>query len=227
MKFTYYGHSCFALEIKGKQVLFDPFITGNELAGSIRANEVPADYILVSHGHGDHMGDLISIANRTQALCISNFEIVTWAMQQGIKNVHPMNHGGKAVFDFGTVKYVNAVHSSLLPDGTNGGNPGGFVLKTSEGNVYFAGDTALHMDMQLIRKFCKIDLAVLPVGDNFTMGYEDALLAAEMVQCRNVVGVHFDTFGYIKINHSKAQKYFSDAGYKLTLPAVGDTFEVK
>lgn len=226
MKFTYYGHSCFSLEIKGKHLLFDPFVTGNELAKDIQVHEIPADYILVSHGHGDHVGDLEAIAKRTQATCISNFEIVNWISQQGIQHVHPMNHGGKFTFDFGTVKYVNAVHSSILPDGTNGGNPGGFVLQTSAGNVYFAGDTALHMDMQLIPKSTKLDVAILPIGDNFTMGYEDALLAAEMVQCRKVVGVHFDTFGYIKIDHAKAKKHFADAGYELILPTIGEVLDI-
>lgn len=222
MNFTYYGQSCFKIEVAGKHLLFDPFITGNELAKDIDVDNIKADYILVSHGHGDHVGDLIRIAKRTDATVISNFEITEWCGQQGISNVHPLNHGGKRDFEFGSVKYVNAIHSSVLPDGTYGGNPGGFVITTAEGNFYYSGDTALTMDMQLIPRFAKLDVAILPVGDNFTMGAEDAVMAAEFIQCKKIIGVHFDTFGYIKIDHEKTKKVFQNAGLDFILPKIGE-----
>jgi len=169
MKVTYYGHSCFAVEVNRRTVLFDPFITPNELARSIDVNKVAADFILISHGHQDHLSDAAAIAKRTGATLISNFEIVTWFGKQGIQKAHPMNHGGAFAFDFGRVKFVNAVHSSTLPDGASGGNPGGFVVETSEGNFYYSGDTALTMDMKLIGESTRLKFAALCIGDNFTM----------------------------------------------------------
>ena len=138
MKFTYYGHSCFSIKLSGKNLLFDPFITPNEMAKGIDIDSIQADYILLSHGHFDHIADAEAIAKRTGAIIISNYEIVTWYGEKGIKG-HPLNHGGKWNFDFGTVRYVNAVHSSVLPDGTYGGNPGGFVINGEDGCFYFAG----------------------------------------------------------------------------------------
>ena len=226
MRFTYYGQSCFGVEISGKKILFDPFVTGNPLATAIDVNSIEADYILVSHGHGDHTGDLISIATRTNATVVSAYEITEWAGSKGVKNAHPMNFGGKKQFDFGTVKYVPATHSSVLPDGTYGGNPGGFVVTSKEGNFYYAGDTSLMMDMQLIPRYAKLDFAILPVGDNFTMGVEDAVIAAEFIQCGKIVGVHFDTFPYIKIDHETSIKQFKDAGLELILPEIGKTIDL-
>ena len=150
MEITFYGHACFSVKIKDKYILFDPFISPNELAKDINIDSIQADYILLSHGHEDHVADVERIAKKTNAKIVSNFEIVTWFGNKGIENAHPMNHGGSWDFDFGKVKYVNAVHSSTLPDGSSGGNPGGFVIESEEGNFYFAGDTALHMDMKLI-----------------------------------------------------------------------------
>jgi L-ascorbate metabolism protein UlaG (beta-lactamase superfamily) len=210
----------------GKNILFDPFITGNPLAKAIDVHSVPADYILVSHGHGDHTADLVSIAQRTGATVVSNFEIIGWLANQGIQGCHPLNQGGKRAFDFGTVKYVNAIHSSSFSDGSYAGNPGGFVVSGEDGTFYYSGDTALTMDMQLIPRFFKLDFAVLPVGDNFTMGYEEALMAAEMVGCKKVIGVHYDTFEVIKLDKQKAQDHFADAGYTLLLPGIGETITV-
>jgi len=226
MKLTYYGHACFSVQIKGKHILFDPFITGNPLAQAIDVNQIPADYILVSHGHQDHTLDLISIAKRTGAKVVSNFEIIGWLGKQGISNGHPVNHGGKWTFDFGTVKYVNAIHSSSFADGSYAGNPGGFIISSEEGVFYYSGDTALTMDMQLIPRFFKLDFAVMPVGDDFTMGYEEALMAAEMVQCKRVVGVHYDTFDLIRLDKQRAQDHFTKAGYELLLPGIGETISV-
>lgn len=226
MNFTFYGQSCFSLEIGGKHILFDPFITGNPLAKDIDVNTIQADYILVSHGHGDHVADLITIAKRTGATVVSAFEITEWCGKQGVQNVHPLNLGGQWKFDFGTVKYVTAIHSSVLPDGTYGGNPGGFLITTDEGNFYYSGDTALTMDMQLIPRFARLDFAILPIGDNFTMGADDAIIAAEFIQCKKIVGVHFDTFGYIKIDHELTRNKFSAAGLELTLPEIGKTISI-
>lgn len=227
MKLTYYGHACFLLETQGKRILFDPFISPNELASSIDVDSIEADYILISHGHADHVADAEAIAERTGAMIVSNYEIVTWYEQKGFKNLWPMNHGGTKSFDFGKVKYVNAVHSSVLPDGTYGGNPGGFVIQNSEGCLYFAGDTALTMDMELLGRYLDIDWAILPIGDNFTMGVEDAVICSDMVKCDKIIGMHFDTFPFIKIDHEEAEKTFTAAKKNLQLLNIGETSELK
>ncbi len=223
MKFTFYGHACFGIETGGKNLLFDPFITGNELAkGVVDPQTIPADYILASHGHGDHVGDLIDIAKRTGAKVIGAYEIASWAEKNGVQNVHPMNFGPYN-FEFGKLRFVPAWHSSCLPDGSYGGNPGGFVLQLPEGNFYYSGDTCLMLDMQLIPKYAKLDFAILPIGGNFTMDAGDALMAAEFIECDKIIGIHFDTFGYIKIDHEAAKKKFRDAGKELILPKIGET----
>ncbi|AWO00392.1 metal-dependent hydrolase [Chitinophaga alhagiae] len=226
MKFTYYGHSSFAVEVKGKKIVFDPFITHNELARSIDVDRIAADYIFVSHGHSDHVGDLMALAKRTGATVVGAFELVEWVRKQGHEQIHPMNTGGQWAFDFGTVKCVVAHHSSGLPDGSYGGNPLGFIFTTDEGTFYFAGDTALTFDMELIPRWAKLDFAVLPIGDNFTMGVEDAIIAAEFIECGRIVGVHYDTFGYIKINKADATRKFEAAGLSLLLPAIGETINI-
>ena len=226
MQFTYYGHSCFAVQIKGKNMLFDPFITPNTLAADIDINKIQADYIFLSHGHEDHIADCISIAGRTGAKVICSFEIHVWLNNQGITNTHPMNTGGKWAFDFGTVKCVVAQHSSGLPDGSYGGNPMGFVFTTRDGNFYYSGDTALTLDMQLVPQYTTLNFAVLPIGDNFTMGIDDAIQAARFIQCSQIIGVHYDTFGYIKIDHTNAKQAFADQEIKLHLLAVGETIDI-
>lgn len=225
MNFTFYGHSCFMVEVGGKKLLFDPFITPNELAKDIDVNSIEADYILLSHGHGDHVADLATIAKRTGAKVIGMYETITWAQNQGIENVHPMNYG-PFDFEFGNARMVPAWHSSGLPDGSYGGNSAGWLLKTAEGNFYFAGDTCLSMEMQLIPRYAKLDFAILPIGGNFTMNVEDAVIAADFIQCKKIIGVHYDTFGYIKIDHEQAQKQFSSAGLSLTLPDIGETISL-
>lgn len=226
MKFIYYGHSCFSLSANGKVLLFDPFISGNPLAKHISVSSIECDYIFISHGHEDHIADAVSIANRTRAQVVSNFEIVTWLNGKGISNTHPMNIGGHWFFDFGKVKCVNAIHSSSLPDGSNGGNPMGFLLETKDGNVYYSGDTALTYDMKLIGDYKKIDVALLPVGGNFTMGIDNALIASDFVKCEKIIGLHFDTFGYIRIDHREATEKFIAAGKELILPEIGKSIEL-
>ena len=223
MKFTYYGHSCFSVTVGKKHLLFDPFISGNELAKDINLATIEADYILQSHGHVDHIADCVTLAQATGAKVVCSWEIHEWLNKKGVSNTHPMNTGG--AWDFGDfrVKCVVAQHSSGLPDGQYGGNPMGFIIYTHDKTFYYSGDTALTLDMQLIPKWAKLNFAVLPIGDNFTMGYEDALEAAKMIACKQIIGVHYDTFGYIKIDHQKAKQVFTDAGFDLQLIKIGNS----
>jgi L-ascorbate metabolism protein UlaG (beta-lactamase superfamily) len=223
MKLTYYGHSCFLVETAGKKLLFDPFISPNELAKDISISNIEADYILLSHGHVDHIADCVAIAQATGAKVVCNWEIYEWLGKKGVSNTHPMNTGGKWNFETFTVKCTVAQHSSGLPDGSYGGNPMGFIITSSEGSFYYSGDTALTMDMQLIPRWAKLNFAVLPIGDNFTMDCEDAAEAARMINCKTVVGVHYDTFWFIKIDHSKAKETFENTGCQLLLPGIGQT----
>lgn len=223
---TFYGHSCFSVKLGGKTILFDPFISPNPLAKDIDIDSIEVDYVLISHGHEDHVADALSILQRTGAKLIANFEIVTWFGEKGITNAHPLNHGGKVNLPFGTVKFVNAVHSSVLPDGSYGGNPGGFVIESKETNFYFSGDTALTYDMKLLGELHRLDWAVLCVGDNFTMGYKDASICAQWIGVDTVIGTHFDSFPYIEIDHTAAQKTFTNKGMTLHLPNVGDSLSL-
>lgn len=225
MKITYLGHAGLSIEVAGKNLIVDPFISPNPLAKDIDIEVLEADYILITHAHQDHIVDVDAIAKRTGAKIISNFEIVTHYGNLGFEG-HPMNHGGSWQFEFGRVTYTNAIHTSSFPDGSYGGQPGGFLLETGEGNVYVAGDTALTFDMKLIPMQCKLDFAVLPIGDNFTMGYESAVIAAEFIECDKIMGYHYDTFGYIEIDHGKAKNAFSTAGKELILLPIGDSVEV-
>ena len=227
MELTYYGHSCFSVVVNGNKLLFDPFITHNELAKNINPDKIEADYILQSHGHVDHIADCISIAKRTGAKVIASWEIHSWLNSQGITNTHPMNTGGKWNFGDFIVKCVVAQHSSGLPDGSYGGNPLGFLVMSTSGNFYYSGDTALTLDMQLIPNWTSLDFAVLPIGDNFTMDATDASVCAGMVKCKRVVGVHYDTFGFIKIDHQKSKDIFARSGAELLLPKIGETISLK
>lgn len=224
MNITFYGHSTFFIEWNGKKMIIDPFISGNAKASSIDINSIEVDYILVSHGHQDHILDVEAIAkNNPDAILISNYEIVSHFGKKGIKG-HPLNHGGKVNVDFGTIKYVNAIHTSSFPDGSYAGNPGGFVIWDDNSCIYFAGDTAVTMDMKLIPLSCPpLDLAILPIGDNFTMGLDDAIIASDLVNCEKVIGCHFDTFPPIEINHEEAKQKFQSQSKELTLLNVGDS----
>ena len=224
MQITYYGHSCFLLENEGIKLLFDPFITPNDLAKNIDIDAIRADYILLTHGHQDHVADVEQIWKKNKnATVISNFEVVSWFQSRGIEKAHPMNHGGRKKWDWGSVKMVNAVHSSSLPDGSYGGNPAGFVIEWGNTTFYFAGDTALTLDMKLIAEEFKIDFAVLPIGDNFTMGIEDALKAADFVGTKNIIGMHYDTFPYIAIDQKHVHTLAAKAQKELKLLEIGET----
>ncbi len=227
MEITYYGHSCFSIDVNNKTLLFDPYISGNPLAKHIDLKKIKADYILLSHGHDDHIGDAIELARQTNATVIAVYEITAWIMNHGITKTHAMNIGGHWIFDFGKVKCVNAVHSSSLPDGSYGGNAMGFLIETPAGNFYYAGDTALHYDMKLIGDYKKIDFAFLPLGNNFTMGVDNAVIASDYIRCDHVIGMHFDTFDMIKIDHSDARKKFEFAGKELTLMKIGETINLR
>jgi L-ascorbate metabolism protein UlaG (beta-lactamase superfamily) len=222
MQLHYYGHSCFSLELNGKHLLFDPFISGNPIATNIDIHSVAADYIFVSHGHADHIADCVAIAQRTGALVVASWEVVEWLKKQGLSNLHPVNTGGKLqVGDF-NLKFVVAQHSSSMSDGTYGGNPLGCIVRTDEGSVYYSGDTALTLDMQLVPGWApNLLAALLPIGDNFTMDVEDAIEASNMIDCHRVIGLHYDTFGYIKIDHTAAIDTFALAGKELILLPIG------
>ncbi len=195
-KFTWYGHAASGIETDGRKLVIDPFLSENP-AASVSPGTVEADFILVSHGHGDHVSDVVPIAKRTGALVISNFEIATWCEQQGIKNVHAQHIGGGHRHPFGYLKLTLALHGSALPDGSDGGNPCGFLLTANDGKkVYLAQDTGLFGDMRLIGEE-GVDLAVLPIGDNYTMGPDDALRAVKLIQPKVVIPIHYNTWELI------------------------------
>jgi L-ascorbate metabolism protein UlaG (beta-lactamase superfamily) len=226
MKITCYGHACFAAQTANRTLLFDPFISGNSLAKHIDLNRVQADYILISHGHEDHIADAVSIAKRTGATVIANFEITLWLGRQGYSKTHALNHGGGYGFEFGRVKLVNAIHSSSLPDGAYGGNPGGFVVESKEGNFYYSGDTALTSDMKLIGETTDLNFAALCIGDNFTMGVQDAIRAADFLRCSRILGLHYNTFPPIQIDEAAAVGQFKAAKKELFLLAPGESREL-
>jgi L-ascorbate metabolism protein UlaG (beta-lactamase superfamily) len=189
------GHAAMALETAGQHLLIDPFLTDNP-AAAIKPSEAKADFILVSHGHGDHVGDTIAIAERTGATVICNYEIASWMQKQGVK-AHGQQHGGGFNYPFGRVKLTLAFHGSMLPDGSNGGNPCGFLIYLKDGKkIYHAADTGLFGDMRLIGEE-GIDLAVLPIGDNFTMGPDDSLRAIKLIEPKKVMPIHYNTWPLI------------------------------
>ena len=222
MKTTFYGHASFEIETGGKKLLFDPFISPNPLAKAIDINSLKPDYILISHGHGDHIADLEVIQKNSGAKVICIAEIAGWLGSKGIDNTHGMNIGGGFDFDFGRVKMVYALHSSSMPDGSYGGVPAGFVLYIEGKKIYYAGDTALTMDMKLLADE-KLDWAYLPIGDNYTMGVDDAIKATDFINCKNVIGMHYDTFPVIKINKEEVAEKFLKAGIDLKMPAIGES----
>ncbi|MCC4213979.1 metal-dependent hydrolase [Leeuwenhoekiella parthenopeia] len=223
MKITFYGQNCFAIETDEVKILTDPFITGNDLAkDKVDIKTLNPDYIFLTHAHQDHTLDAEAIAKQSGATIVSNFEIANHYEEKGIE-VHPMNHGGSWAFPFGKVKYVNAIHTSSFPDGSYGGQPGGFVFSIAGKTIYMAGDTALTMDMKLIPMEFDLDLAILPIGDNFTMGIADAVRASDFIECDKILGCHYDTFGYIEIDHEEAKKAFKAVEKDLTLLEIGNS----
>ncbi|PQV47829.1 L-ascorbate metabolism protein UlaG (beta-lactamase superfamily) [Jejuia pallidilutea] len=225
MKITFYGHASLGIQINDINILVDPFISANPKAAHIDISALKGDFILVTHAHQDHIVDVEAIAKRTGATVVSNYEIATHYENLGLET-HPMNHGGTWDFEFGSVKYVNAIHTSSFPDGSYGGQPGGFVIEGEHKNIYIAGDTALTYDMKLIPLQTKLDLAILPIGDNFTMGIDDAIIASDFVECDKVLGYHYDTFGYIEIDHEVAKRKFFEKNKDLMLLDIGGSLEL-
>ena len=227
MKLTYYGHACFSVQIGNRVLMFDPFISPNPLAKDIDVNAIHADYILISHGHNDHVADALEIARRCNATIVCNFEVMGWFNKLGYNKCHPMNKGGNWSFPEFKVKMTHAVHSSGMPDGSYGGSSSGFIIYGDDKQFYYSGDTGLTTDMKLIPQYwATLDFALLPVGDNFTMGVGDAIIAAGFIECKKIIGVHYDTFGYIEINHETAKQQFANAGLQLLLPKIGETIDL-
>ncbi len=223
MHLTYYGHSCFLLESGGSRVLFDPFIRPNPLAQDVEVDKIEADYIFLSHGHADHVADVQEIAERTGAELLGMVETVEWFGAKGLKASYGLNLGGTAKLPFGTVKLVAAAHSNSLPDGSYGGLAAGFVIEAEGKTFYFAGDTALTYDMKLIGERYQLDFAILPIGDHYTMGIDDALVAAEWSGASKIIGMHYDTFPPIAIDRAEAQAKATQAGKELVLLNIGQT----
>ncbi len=221
----WYGHACFLIDTGETKLLIDPFLTDNPQA-PVKADQVEADFILVSHGHGDHLGDAVEIAKRTGATTISNYEIQTWLASQGVQNAHPLHIGGGFNFPWGRVKLTIAHHGSALPDGSYGGNPCGFLIYVQDRKIYHACDTGLFYDMKLIGEE-GIDLAILPIGDNFTMGPDDALRAVKLIEPKKVVPIHYNTFDVIKQDPNKwAERVRKETASEAIVMNPGDTIEI-
>jgi L-ascorbate metabolism protein UlaG (beta-lactamase superfamily) len=225
IKLTWYGHACFLIDIDGTKLITDPFLSGNPLA-PVRSEDVHPDFILVSHGHGDHVGDAVALAGQTGATVISNFEIHNWLAGQGVEKLHPQHIGGAFTFPWGKLKLTIAHHGSSMPDGTYGGNPAGFLLSIQGKKIYHACDTGLFYDMKLIGEE-GIDLAILPIGDNFTMGPDDALRAVKLLEPKQVVPIHYDTFDVIRQDpHAFARRVQQETSAEATVMKPGDTLEL-
>ncbi len=227
MKLTYWGHAAAIVETQSHKIVFDPFLTGNPLA-TVKADEVECDYIILTHGHNDHFGDTIEIAKANDATVISNFEIASFCEKKGCK-AHPMHLGGAWNFDFGRVKLTIAHHGSSYQDGDEMiymGNPAGVLLTSGEKTLYHAGDTALFYDMKLIGEMNEIDLALLPIGDNFTMGIDDAVKAVEFLKPKVTVPIHYDTFGFIEVDAEEFVQKVSASGGQAKILKPGEKYNL-
>jgi len=224
VKLSYHGHSCVELESEGHRIIIDPFLSGNCHA-RVKPSDISVEAVLVTHGHGDHMGDAIEIAKKNDCPVVCNFEISNWLAEKGIKT-HPMHIGGSHGFTWGKVKLTPALHGSVLPDGTYGGNPVGFLVFMGGKCVYHAGDTGIMSDMQLYGRLNPIDLALLPMGDNFTMGVDDAVEAAALLGAKQAMPMHFDTFPVIAANPQEFLRKVEARGIRGRSCMPGDTIEV-
>ena len=225
MKVTYLGHACFLVEVNQKKLLFDPYISPNVLAQKIDIGTIRADYILLSHGHYDHVADVEQIYHNHPATLVANLEMVNWYKKRGITQSLSVNPGGKRSLDFGTIKAVYEPHASSMPDGSYAGSAMGFVIQSSDKAFYFAGDTALHQDMKQIGIFYDLDVAILPIGGTLTMDIEEALYAADYVGVKKIIGMHYDSFPDIEIDHAQVKHMAEERGKMLTLMEIGQTLE--
>ncbi|MBE2237892.1 MAG: metal-dependent hydrolase [Caldilineaceae bacterium] len=227
LKITWFGHSTFSIDADDAKIVVDPFLKPHSPVASLTAEQVTADFILVTHGHGDHVADLVALAQHTGAQVICNFEIAEWLGKQGVDKTHGMNTGGAHTFPFGRVKLTIAHHSSVLPDGTYAGNPYGFLINFNDGcDLYIAGDTALTYDMKLIGEVGGVDLAILPIGDYFTMGPDDAVVAAQWVKAKHVIPCHYNTFPPIQVDAAAfARRLAREAGIDCTVLAIDEAVE--
>lgn len=226
--FTYYGHSTFGIDASGTRIIVDPFFAPNSPVAPVSADKIECDVMLLTHGHGDHVADAVSIAKRTGCQVIGNFEVCNWLAAKGVEKTHGMNPGGGYNFPFGRVKMTIAHHSSSMPDGSYGGVPGGFLINFNDGtDVYLAGDTALTYDMRLIGEAGGVDVAALPIGDNFTMGPEDAVTAAQFVGAKKVIPIHYNTWPPIAQDaQAFARALEMEAGIECVVMKPGDTTEI-
>lgn len=223
---TFLGHSAWRIQHETHDILIDPFITGNPLS-PVTADELSPTHILLTHGHGDHVGDTVEIAKRSGAQVIAVFEVINWLEKQGLGNLHPMSIGGGNRFDFGTLKLTPAWHGSALPDGSYGGDPAGLLLTIDSRVIYHAGDTALFSDMKLIARRAPIDVALLPIGDNFTMGIDDAALAVEFLEPRLAIPMHYNTFAPITVDPEEFRSKVEAKGHKALILNPGESYELK
>jgi len=225
MEIKYLSHSCFEFNSNGKRLLTDPFLTDNPKA-KISPEDLNPDYIILTHGHSDHVADAEGIAIRTGCLLIGVFEVMQWYQKKGIENVHGLNFGGKLHLDGYSLKYLQAHHSSSMPDGSYGGNPGSFIIDDGEVKIFFAGDTSLHYDLKMFGEVYKPDISILPIGGNYTMDIDDAIIAAQYLGTNKVIGCHYDTMPVIEINHDNAISAFTSAGISLELIEIGGSLTV-
>ncbi|MGK6349708.1 metal-dependent hydrolase [Parapedobacter sp. DT-150] len=223
MKAIYYGHSSVALQLDGASVLFDPFISPNPQATAIDINSLKPDYIILSHAHDDHVADVVAIQRNSGAKVMAIVETAMWVNRQDIpeSDIIPFNFGGTVATDFGSIKMVYALHTNAAPDGQYAGAPAGYVLQCGGRKIYFAGDTALTLEMKLL-EHVGLDWAFLPIGGHFTMDVDDAIVASQFINCKNIIGIHYNTFPPIAIDTAVAKEKFADAGLNLYLLAIGD-----
>jgi len=225
IRLTYYGHACFEIASGPTKILIDPFLTGNPKAAAA-PGDVKADFVLVTHAHGDHLGDAVEIAKANDALIVSNYEIASYCERQGAKT-RPMHIGGSARFPFGAVKLTIAHHGSSFPDWSYGGNPCGFLVTIEGKKVYHSGDTGLFYDMKLIGEE-GVDVALLPIGDNFTMGTEDAVRAVKLIRPRVVIPMHYDTMEVIRQDpHDFRARVENEADAKCVVLSPGQSHQVE
>ena len=223
MKAIYYGHSSVALHLAGSTVLFDPYITPNPKAANIDIHSLAPDYIVLSHAHDDHVADVVAIQQTSKAKVMAVVETAMWVNRQNIpeSDIISFNFGGTVQTDFGSIKMVYALHTNCAPDGQYAGVPAGYVLQSGGKKIYFAGDTALTMEMKLL-EHAGLDWAFLPIGGHFTMDVDDAITASQFIKCTNIVGIHYNTFPPISIDTEHAKQKFADAGLNLHLLEIGE-----